>query len=295
MRLLVLNLLLNLGYHYVVFRSKSVSSVRDFLDVICSHRANWRMAPDEELWFRGETNADYKAPLRPRLYRSDKTTDELLDLEEGLWREFKRCGVQFTAQEAPADDFEWYFLMQHYGGPTRLLDWSDGALIALHFAVRDKGYSHNEPDAAVYVLDAYWLDDKLEDLSLSEKDRATLGEVFNVDELDESILFLPREGEQRKTVPLPEQPMVLDFDHFAKRVAAQRSRFLVLGEDRDWVRSRTDDKDSRLRSIRIDGSRVAQIQEELRTCGVTESVIFPDLDGLGREISALWQRLIKQS
>jgi len=37
----------------------------------------------------------------------------------------------------PENKWEWYFLMQHYGAPTRLLDWSDGALVlvALYFAL----------------------------------------------------------------------------------------------------------------------------------------------------------------
>ena len=31
--------------------------------------------------------------------------------------------------------WEWYFFMQHYGAPTRLLDWSDGDCLSLHFAL----------------------------------------------------------------------------------------------------------------------------------------------------------------
>ena len=39
--------------------------------------------------------------------------------------------------------------MQHHGGPTRLLDWSDGSLMALHFALRNK--QGDDSDSIVYV------------------------------------------------------------------------------------------------------------------------------------------------
>ena len=47
--------------------------------------------------------------------------------------------------------FEWLCLMQHYGLPTRLLDWSENILIALFWAVED---ANIDCDGAIWVLNA---------------------------------------------------------------------------------------------------------------------------------------------
>jgi len=43
------------------------------------------------------------------------------------------------------DLWDWYFPMQHFGAPTRLLDRTEGAVIALYFAVKDNPGTLNEP------------------------------------------------------------------------------------------------------------------------------------------------------
>src|SRR5690606_36926394 len=50
----------------------------------------------------------------------------------------------------PRDDWEWLFLMQHYGVPTRLLDWTDSPLVALFFAVYN--VDRDDRDASLWVL-----------------------------------------------------------------------------------------------------------------------------------------------
>jgi hypothetical protein len=44
-----------------------------------------------------------------------------------------------------------------------------------------------------------------------------------------------------------------------------------------------------IKAITIEAASVTGLRTELRDSGVTESVIFPDLDGSGREINQVWQ------
>ena len=76
-------------------------------------------------------------------------------VEDELRQEFIIRAPSLSA-ERPQNSWEWYFLMQHSGAPTRLLDWTEGALIALYFAVRNK---LDETDAAVWVLNPWSLNE----------------------------------------------------------------------------------------------------------------------------------------
>jgi hypothetical protein len=66
--------------------------------------------------------------------------------EERVFRAFQRSAGAML--EAPlADDWEWLAVAQHYGLPTRLLDWSTNPLVACFFAVSSGPQDH---DAVVH-------------------------------------------------------------------------------------------------------------------------------------------------
>ena len=146
-------------------KSATAKSLATYFAEVRKLRRAWRLPKHKELWFRAEDAIHRKTRLQPGLYRppegrTRKSIKKLLEIDNRLFEEFERCAAQFSDAK-PQDDWEQYFLMQHHGVPTRLLDWTDGALVALHFAVRDKP-SRPTSGSVVHVLDPYWLLDLLE-------------------------------------------------------------------------------------------------------------------------------------
>jgi hypothetical protein len=117
-----------------------VNSLGEFTDRVSKIRQSWELAKHKELWFRGESRDYGDTILRPELYRPPnvgvpiKPIWKLLNIENDLYEEFQRNAVERSNEKTSDKDWDWdsYFLMQHHNGPTRLLDWSDGALMALH-------------------------------------------------------------------------------------------------------------------------------------------------------------------
>jgi hypothetical protein len=66
--------------------------------------------------------------------------------EQEILRLFKERAFQYL-DFTPTSDWDWLALGQQYGLPTRLLDWTDNALVACFFAV-DEG---SEDDGVIYA------------------------------------------------------------------------------------------------------------------------------------------------
>jgi len=262
-----------------------VESLPDFLQTTQDFHDEWSEEdPKNPLWFRGQ-EADKR--LQPRVYRDEAGT---LDESEVRY-EFQRRAIQFPLVHSPSSDWEWYFLMQHYRVPTRLLDWSEGALLALHFALcsNDGG-----TDAAVWVLDPFWLNQTVLRRSgilraLSRRQREFARE-FLPDPKDKRTKWIRRYlPETYSRARLPRLPAALQPPHIDQRIAAQLSAFTIHGRSpvglEQVARHSTG---PRLAKIRIPASCVADIRRRLMLSGVAETTVFADLEGLGRDVTYLF-------
>ena len=269
-------------------RTKRIGSVSEYMAVVMRVRRDWKKRADRgfdwQPWFRGESSCEAPTSLQPRLYRSKAKISRLLYDEQEMRLDFRRCGQQLSAETRPKDKWEWYFVMQHYGAPTRLLDWSDGALVALYFAVR-RG-ANRRKDAAVYMLDPWWLNEQgFKTLPVRRKDRPS---GVALPDWDEAKAYLP-EDELESTHLGPRMPLAIDPHHVSRRFAAQRSRFTVFGRDINGLKDLASEKGARVVCIPVKAASFHDILRELKTGGISESTIFPDLEGFGRELNLAWE------
>jgi FRG domain len=285
--------------------NKRVKSLTSFLRACRRLRRDWEVKPFQELWFRAEDASHVATRLQPGLYRprdkdaTRKPVQKLLKLENELYEEFGRCGTQLSPGDTWAIDDEWhsYFLMQHHGVPTRILDWTDGALIALHFAVGHTKDFVPQNDCIIYVLDPYWLLKRLEkdqDHKDAEKRWETYwkeNRPYDTDKDDWDRLYLPfgKDNPEQPSLNMPSTPLLWDSPHVTRRIAAQRSRFMIFGKDPQYLVNMEQEREAKLAAICIPKDFIVSIRQELRDAGITESVVFPDLDGLGRELNHQWK------
>ena len=114
-------------------KNTRLTTVNQFHEVFDGFRRN--------VIYRGVRDATY--PLVTSLGRMiHLKKGERRDVEQWMFDEFKRKSRP-RIRQPPTTDWDWLALAQHYGLPTRLLDWTENPLIAAYFAVARPSNTHS--------------------------------------------------------------------------------------------------------------------------------------------------------
>jgi len=117
--------------------------VRSLADLIQFLKAD--LQPGRVTWFRGQRDASWD--LEPNIKRHGGA-----EAERALFKRFKQNAFSHVPSR-PSSEWEWLFVMQHHGLPTRLLDWTESALIGLYFALDGENPGNPQATAALWAMD----------------------------------------------------------------------------------------------------------------------------------------------
>lgn len=270
-----------------------------------------------KLLFRGESKVTYD--LLPSVYRKIKT-EELIHPDTGkihpiynnLYlnnsREFDI--IQDFMFEAASkisaisindvkDRMRWLEYAQHFGVPTRLLDWTLNPLIALYFACKSE-----EGEGKVYILRASHYS------QITRPKNMTYIEGKTINDCISNAIW-------EKTTCFP-YPILTHPHYFDQRMIAQSSCFMVWGDIKDpltdiindlekerlgriWYEEANEDgslsfidkEDTSLLSLYIPEEKKLSLLRELDILNINQSTVFPGLDGIGQTIE--WRKRFQMS
>lgn len=245
----------------VVPGNKPINSLSSFFAVIES-----TLTAGRPYWFRGHSNSNYRlVPSALRWKKSEQRKQAL-----ALSVDFKRLApLRLSAEELPEgnDELAWLALAQHYGLPTRLLDWTENAAVALFFAVSASSTNGGE----VFLLDPILLNQNMGGVNGARV-------LDAIHEREKLIPYLSLNGQQGHGEL---NTLAINPIHGTRRIVAQGGCFTLHGE----VKHELDVKQAPgLLRIVIPERYKEKLRQELQRIGVDHVALFPDAQNLSHAL-----------
>ena len=276
----------------------TVGTVSEFNELVFSTFSQWEAERGNEappqVWFRGQDRED---PLRK--VKDLNTGKECRYCEYYIHQAFSATYRNYTSERFQDRSSEYYSFMQHYGIPTRLLDWTENVTLALYFAVSGGTYDE-DVQRVVWVMNPGALN------QLTTGRLTSYAPLLSHTALVQLRMKMPGSIQDGKLLkefiakeidPLPsdDNPSVeklrfpIAFWPVSSgniRIAAQKGCFTIHGTDPQPIQSLFENSGIRKYLIKIQKESVPLLRKQLQIMGVTPMSVYPDLFGLSSELSS---------
>jgi hypothetical protein len=225
------------------------------------------------VWFRGLVNKKWSLI-------TTMASAKAIDYERSLMNRFMQ-NAPLLLDRQPSSEWEWLFLMRHYGLPSRLLDWTESPLIGLYFAITPTLHSgattkdierDDGTDAALWCL----LPTELNKGS-SLYSRGRLDIPMFEDETCNSSTYLTKSVTQTG-VSSGINPAAGIGMRASRRMQWQQGVFTITHRTQTPIERVGDGK--HIWRFVVPGGAKKSIRRELTLLGITPLVVFPELDNV---------------
>lgn len=203
--------------------------------------------------YRGVTSNKHtlKPSIGRNLLRSDNKTNIDESDEDIIFRHFKQRAKPFLTKDI--DDMNLLAVAQHYGLPTRLLDWTFNPLAAAYFAVENEIIQPADTSKQILNSVIYIYDKPIE---------TEINKQYNGIKVEKLEFFIP--------------------NHTDARIINQNGLFSVHPYPWNVI------QDSDIKEVLINLKFRRELRKLLNRLGVNRATIYPGLDGVAGHIK--WMR-----
>jgi hypothetical protein len=205
--------------------------------------------------FRGHGSPMWR--LEPSIERAaNRCGVNIINYERQIYREFRRHAHAYVPRvPKELDTIEWLAFMQHYGAPTRLLDFTYSFWIALFFA-----FENAESDCAVVALNPHSLAPNIPDVDYNKIVR----ENIERDEHRDNFLYA--------NAPF----------YTNERLALQKGTFVFSLNLTRTFESLVEENQKEYEQLTVVFSLFPEIRRKLNEFNCNSRVLFPGIDGYSR-------------
>jgi hypothetical protein len=272
------------------WETKEINNWQEYITAVCGNIGEKTDLPYRKWIFRGQSNSEWK--LEPKFKRvheeikiikesaGDNIHKDRRDYEKKMIEEFiskshlylkGNPNLLFPELDRTNSNLEWLSIMQHFGAPTRLLDFSFSPFVALFFALID---TNGEKGCYVYAINREIIEKKNK-IFFGKSDYYTT--IF--------------ENENRHPYIYPFEPRMKN-----ERLSRQQGLFLVpsttFSTVDDIIQNYNDSENpSPFTKYSLHKEMIYESLKMLKKMNITHESLFPDLTGLCYSLKFLFLEL----